>query len=139
MGYAFSRKGAVILAALAATVPSRSMADTQGSPVAVHRKIGSKACELVQRSAFVVGKGFAWVEIEGEKSQVYSPELGPDDYLSASPEISKRAAKDAHKSGFQLKREGSTSDDLPKVIGLLGNITCPDLQTAISEVEQAQA
>jgi protein TonB len=139
MGYAFSRKRAVILAGLlAATVYACSMANAQGSPVVIHRKIGSKACELVQRGALVVGKEFAWIEIEGEKSEIYSPELGPGDYLSASPEISGRAAKDAHKSGFELKREGSIPGDMPTVLGLRGNGTCPDLQNAISEVEQSQ-
>jgi protein TonB len=139
MGFAFSIRRAVILTGLlVATVPSYSVANAQGSPVLIHRKIGSKACELVQRGTLVVGKGFAWIEIEGEKSQVYSPELGPGDYLAASPEISGRAAKDAHKSGFELKRQSSIPGDMPTVLGLLGNGSCPDLQSAISEVEQSQ-
>ena len=140
MGCAFSIKRAVILTGLlVTTVSSYSVANAQGSPVLIHRKIGSKACELVQSGRLVVGKEFAWIEIEGEKSQVYSPELGPRDYLSASPEISGRAAKDAHKSGFELKRESSIPGDMPTVLGLLGNGSCPDLQSAISEVEQSQA
>src|SRR5712672_3342650 len=117
MGYAFSRKRAVILAGLlAVTVHACSMANAQGSPVVIHRKISSKACELVQRGALVVGKEFAWIQIEGEQSQVYSPELGSGDYLSASLEISGRTAKDAHKSGFELKREGSIPGDMPTVL-----------------------
>src|SRR5438552_11825999 len=79
--------------------------------VFVHRRTGSKPCELVQRGSFVTAKEFAWVEIEGEKSETYSPEMGSDDYLSASPPISERAAKDARKSGFELKKE-STADRL---------------------------
>jgi hypothetical protein len=99
MGYVSSRKRAGILAGfLIATVPVCSKADTPGSPVVVHRKVGSEACELVQHGSFILDKEFAWVEIEGEKAPVYSPELGPDDYLSVSSEVSRRTSKDAHKS-----------------------------------------
>lgn len=139
MGPAFSRRRVVTLAGmLAAAAHTCPMANAQRSPVVIHRKIGSEPCELVQRGALVVGKEFAWIEIEGEESQVYSPELGPGDYLSASPGVSGRAAKDAHKSGFELKRESSTPGDMPTVLALLGNGTCPDLQSAISEVGQSQ-
>ncbi len=55
--------------------------------VFVHRRTGSKPCELVQRGSFVTAKEFAWVEIEGENSETYSPEMGSDDYLSASPPV----------------------------------------------------
>jgi hypothetical protein len=48
-------------------------------PVLVHRRIESKPCELVQRGSFLTAKEFSWVEIEGEKTETYSPEMGPDD------------------------------------------------------------
>jgi hypothetical protein len=99
----------------------------------------SKACELVQHGSFVSAKEFAWVEIEGEKSETYSPEMGPSDYWSASPPIFGRAAKDARKSGFELKEESANPADPPLVLALAGDANCPDLQSAISEVEQAQA
>ncbi|PYT85997.1 MAG: hypothetical protein DMG36_26885 [Acidobacteria bacterium] len=107
--------------------------------VFVHRRNGSKPCELVQRGSFVTAKEFAWVEIEGENSETYSPEMGSDDYLSASPPISGRAAKDARKSGFELKKESTIDTDLPKVLALVRDADCPGLPSAISEVEQAQA
>jgi TonB family protein len=139
MGYVSSSKRAGILAGfLIATVPVCSKADTPGSPVVVHRKIGSEACELVQHGSFILDKEFAWVEIEGERAPVYSPELGPDDYLSVSSEVSRRTSKDAHKSGFELKREDSIPGDIPLVRGLRGNANCPDLQSAIAEVEQSR-
>jgi hypothetical protein len=108
MGYVASRKRAGILAGfLIATVPVCSKADTPGSPVVVHRKVGSEACELVQHGSLIFDKEFAWVEIEGEKAPVYSPELGPDDYLSVSSEVSRRTSKDAHKSGLASQVPGS--------------------------------
>jgi TonB family protein len=109
------------------------------APVFVHRRTGSKPCELVQRGSFVTAKEFSWVEIEGEKSETYSPEMGPDDYLSASPPISGRAAKEAHRSGFELKQESTIVTDPPRVLALVKEADCPSLQSAISEVEQARA
>jgi TonB family protein len=107
-------------------------------PVLVHRRVGSKPCELVQRGSLVIAEQYAWVEIEGEKSETYSPELGRDDYLSASSSISGRVAKDVHKSGFGLKAESMIPADLPKVRPFEGDTPCPDLQSAIGEVGQAR-
>lgn len=140
MGYFLSRKRAVTLAGfLTATVPLCSTADAQGSPVVIHRKIGSKACELVQHGALVFGKNFAWIEVEGEKEQLYSPELGHGDYLTASPAISGFTVGDIRKSGFELRRESSIPGDVPMVHSLQGNANCPDLRSAIAEVEQSRA
>jgi TonB family protein len=121
----------------AALFSEGSKANTE-APVLVHRRVGSKTCELVQRGSLVIAKQYAWVEIEGEKSETYSPEMGPGDYLSASSSISGRVANDAHKSGFELKSESKTPDDLPNVRALHGDTSCPDLQSAILEVEQAR-
>ena len=62
-------------------------------PVLVHSRVSLKPCELVQRGSLVIAAEYAWVEIEGEKSEIYSPEMGPGDYLSPSPPISGHAAK----------------------------------------------
>jgi len=132
-------RAGILAGVLASTVPASWKSDTLGSPIVVHRKVGSEACELVQHGAFIPGKGFAWVEIEGENVPVYSPELGPGDYLSASPEVSRRAGKDAHKAGFELKREDSIPGDIPLVRRLQGNANCPDLRSSFAEVEQSRA
>src|SRR4029077_8674524 len=105
----------------------------------VHRRTGSMSCELVQRGSLVTAKEFAWVEIEGEKSEMYSPEMNPGDYLSASAPISGRTTKDARKSGFELKEESAIAADLPRVIALVKDGDCPSLQSVISEIDQAQA
>lgn len=140
MGFAFSPMRAVVLASLLiSTVPACSMAGTQGNPVLIHRKVGSKPCELVQHGSFMLGKDFAWVEIEGEKGQLYSPELGKGDYLTGPPEISALGAKEIHKSGFELRPESPISGDIPLVRSLREKSSCPDLQSAIAEVEQSRA
>ena len=129
---------ALSIGILAAAISEGSKGNTT-FPVFVHRRTGSKPCELVQRGSFVTAKEFAWVEIEGEKSETYSPEMGPGDYLSASPPISGRAARDARKSGFELKEESTIATDTPKVLALVRDADCPELQSAISEIEQARA
>lgn len=123
----------------AATISEGSKANTV-VPVFVHRSVRS-TCELMQRGSLVTAKEYSWVEteIEGEKSETYSPEMGPGDYLSASPPISGRAAKDAHRSGFKLEEESKVAADVPNVRALDGNANCPGLQSAITEVEQARA
>jgi hypothetical protein len=75
----------------------------------------------------------------GEKPELYSPEMGPSDYLSASPPGSRRAAKDAHKSGFELKGESESGADLPRVRALGGVADCPFLQSAMTEIEESRA
>jgi hypothetical protein len=107
-------------------------------PVLVHRGVGAGPCELVQRGSLVIAKQYAWVQIEGEKSETYSPEMGPGDYLSAFTPTSGGVAKEAHKSGFELKSEPQTLADLPKVRALHGDAPCTSLQNAIAEVEQAR-
>jgi hypothetical protein len=52
----------------AALFSEGSKANTE-APVLVHRRVGSKTCELVQRGSLVIAKQYAWVEIEGEKSE----------------------------------------------------------------------
>ena len=98
---------------LAATTSGRSQGDT-GVPVLVHRRNASKSCELVQRGSLVTAKQFAWVEIEGEKSELYSPEMAAGDYLSASPPVSEHSAKGARKSGFDLRADSAAPADPPK-------------------------
>src|SRR5690349_8037513 len=103
---------------LAATISEGSQGNMTVS-VFVHRRVGSKPCELVQKGSLVTAKQFAWVEMEGEKSETYSHEMGPGDYLSTSPPVSERAAKDARKSGFELKAESTIATDAPKVLALV--------------------
>jgi TonB family protein len=120
-----------------ATLSAGSEANTV-VPVFVHSRIGSTHCELVRRGSLVIAKQYAWVEIEGRKSETYSPEMGTGDYLSAAS-ISGRVREGAHKSGFELKSESKIPADLPRVRALGGDTPCLDLQGAITEVEQATA
>jgi TonB family protein len=85
----------------------------------------------------IIAKEYAWVQIEGEKSETYSPEMGPDDYLSASATTSGQVKKETHKSGFELKSEPQIPANLPAVLPLDGS-TCADLQSAITEAERAR-
>jgi TonB family protein len=105
--------------------------------VLVHSRVGAKPCELVQRGSLVIAKQYAWVQIEGQKSETYSPEMGPDDYLSAPASTSGQVKKETHKSGFELKAELEIPAGLPAVRALDGS-ACADLQSAISEVERAR-
>lgn len=129
---------ALSIGVLAGTISEGSQGNTK-VPVLVHRKTDSKPCELVQHGSLVIAKQFSWVELEGEKSEIYSPKMGVGDYLSTPPPVPGRAAKDARKSGFELKGESTTTADAPKVLALVSDADCPDLQGAISEVEQARA
>jgi TonB family protein len=138
----YSGKCAVLLAVsvgFSAQIISEGSKPNAVVPVFVHSRVGSKPCELVQRGSLVTAKEYAWVEIEGEKSETYSPEMGPGDYLSASPPISGRAAKDARKSGFELRPESVIATDLPKVRAFGGDADCQGPQNAILDVEQARA
>jgi len=85
----------------------------------------------------MTGDHFAWLEIEGLKGEIYSPELEPDDYLT---ELSGSAEKAARKSGFEVKKDrAATITDLPTVSPLSSETHCPDLQSASSELEQQRA
>ena len=121
---------AACIAILCAAMPEGSQGNTTIS-VVVHRRTNPKSCELVQRGSFVSATEFAWVETQEEKSETYSPEMGPSDYLSAAPPIFGRAAQDARKSGFELKEESANPIDPPRVLALAADTNCPGLQSAI--------
>ncbi len=87
----------------------------------------------------MTGKDFAWIEIEGVNGEVYSPELGPDDYLISPLSIPGRVSKTARRSGFELKTGSTPIPDLPAVVGLKGETKCPDLRGAIVETERLRA
>jgi hypothetical protein len=59
---------ALSIGVLAAAISEGSQGNTT-VPVFVHRRTSSKHCELVQRGSLVTAKEFAWVVIEGEKSE----------------------------------------------------------------------
>ena len=115
-----------------------SKAATADSPVIVHRRIGLTQCELEQRGSLTVGTDFASLEVEGDKHEIYSPEMGPADWLSVSSPISKPTAKNVRKSGFDLREEPAPSANLPSVRPLDGAAACPDVQSAIAEVGKTQ-
>ncbi len=84
----------------------------------------------------MTGDHFAWIELDGVKGEIYSPELEPGDYLTA---LSGSPEKAARKSGFEVKKDSPSTPDLPAVAALSSEAHCPDLQSAISEVEQHRA
>jgi TonB family protein len=121
---------------LSGLAPQKSpeMSRTQ---VIVHRRIGSTACELVQRGSLMSQKQeFAWIEIDGTNVEIYSPELGHDDYLSPAVSVPGTIAKTARKSGFELKGSSTNMSDVPGVEVLGGGANCPDLPSAIVETEK---
>jgi TonB family protein len=107
-------------------------------PVIIHRRIGSTPCELVQHGSLVTQKQrqFVWIEIEGLNGEIYSPELGPDDYLTPTLSVPGAIAKAARKSGFELKASSTTISDVPGVAALGGGGNCPDVPSAIAETER---
>jgi TonB family protein len=113
-----------------------SLAAREGVPILIHRRIGSMPCELVQRGSLMAEKQFAWIEIEGVNGEVYSPELGPDDYLTPASSIAGSVAKTARRSGFELKSTPPTNPNVPAVEGLNGEAKCPDLAIAVADAEQ---
>lgn len=66
---------------------SGNSAEDTTVPVTIHRRIGALPCELVQEGSIVIGKDFASVKIEGLAGEVYSPELGPRDFIAYHSEI----------------------------------------------------
>ena len=105
-------------------------------PIVIHRRIVTLPCELVQRGSLIAEKQFAWLEIEGVNGAVYSPELGPEDYLTPAPTFSGSAAKAARASGFELKTLPTTNSNIPVVESLNSEVKCPELAAAIADVEQ---
>jgi TonB family protein len=107
-----------------------------GLPIVLHRRIGSMPCELVQRGSLAARRQFAWIEIEGVDGDVYSPELGPDDYLAFARSTAGSAAEAARKSGFKVKTNRAEVSDLPAVEATTRGANCPDVNSAIAETEQ---
>lgn len=68
---------------------------------------------------------FVWIEIEGLNGEIYSPELGPDDYLTPTLSVPGAIAKAARKSGFELKASSTAIPDVPGVAAMGGGANCP--------------
>jgi TonB family protein len=115
---------------------SETSSGNMGVPIVLHRRIGSMPCELVQRASLAARKQFAWIEIEGVDGDVYSPELGPDDYLAFGPSTAASAAEAARKSGFKVKTNRTGVPDLPAVEATTRGANCPDVSSAIAKTEQ---
>src|SRR5271156_3239632 len=125
----------IICFLLAVGFPQASTGKT-GAPIVLHRRIPSTNCDLLQRGSLMTGDHFAWIEPEGTQGQIYSPELEPDDYVTSLSGSSEKAAR---KSGFEVKKNSPSTPDLPAVTALSGEAHCPELQSAISDVEQRRA
>jgi TonB family protein len=104
----------------------------------LHSRVGTASCELVQRATLVITKRYASIQIEGKTSETYSLEMGPDDYLEVLASVSENVTKEARNSGFKLKSESQIPMDLPKLRGIQGDASCPSLQDAVTEVDEAR-
>jgi len=105
---------------------------------ALHSRVGAGTCELTQRVTLVIAKQYAFVQIEGKASETYSLEIGPEDYLEIPASTSEKVTKEARRSGFSVKSEPQLPSDLPNVRALQANASCPSLEDAFTEADQAR-
>lgn len=108
------------------------------SAVMLHRKLESH-CELVQKGTLLSEAGYAFLVLEGVGDQIYSPELGEDDFLAFPAGVPQQLAKLAQKSGFRIKRRSDiTLSDLPKVVASGKASVCPALAEAQGMAERGR-
>lgn len=94
------------------------------------------SCEVVEPGVLVDHSEYVSVVIPGLHEQVYSPELGKEDYLVLSPNVPKKLAKLIRKSGFRVKSSRNETA-LPQPV--TQGTQCPDTQESIQSIAQQRA
>ena len=98
----------------------------------------SSSCEFVQAVDLRDHGKYASVEIPGVANEVYSPELGNDDFLALS-DVSTKVVKTARKSGFRVKLAHDTEDHSPRVLMKSASSQCPNLKDATQTTAQERS
>lgn len=109
--------------------------ENSSSTIALHRRVGT--CELVQKGALVSENSYASVWLEGQPTEIYSPELENDDFIAYPVSTPKALVKLARKSGFRMKSasEGALTE-LPKLLSSPDNSSCPPLDEGVRTAER---
>jgi hypothetical protein len=104
--------------------------------ITLHRRV-KQSCELLQKGTLLFEGQYASVLVEGVAGQIYSPELGRDDFIGYPPGTPQKPVKLAQKSGFRMKSVlDAAVSDAPKVVGLEKASNCPSLEEVLPTAEQ---
>jgi TonB family protein len=114
---------------LAAQQPMLDVIDRY--PVILHEQV-SPSCELVRAVELIEYKQFDALALPGSTQEIYSPEFRQGDFVALPSTVSKKVAKSAKKSGFDLRVESTDAARMSAKVMTNGSF-CPDPQQAITD------
>jgi protein TonB len=108
----------------------------ESSIVIVHRKL-DQHCELLERGTLFSEGRYAWLRIDGVAEDIYSPELGNDDFVAPPAGVPKKLMKLAQKSGFRVKVTSDVNtSEFPRLAARPEHSACPSPVEAIRIIER---
>lgn len=97
----------------------------------------ARSCELLQKGTLLYEQGYIAVRVEGGAQEIYSPELGKDDFIEYPTDTLRNLVKLAQSSGFRVNPlPDAKVKDLPRLIGEERDSSCPTLEAALHTAEQ---
>jgi TonB family protein len=121
---------ALVFFATAPKLRSQVMGNT-GSAIMLRQRV-EQSCELLRRGTLLPEEGYVAVRVDGVPEEIYSPELGKDDFIEVPSGTPVELVKAAKRSGFRMKRvSDSELAGLPKIEGRERDSTCPSLEKGL--------
>ena len=106
------------------------------SIVIVHRTL-DQHCELLERGTLFSRERYAWLRIDGVAEDIYSPELGNDDFVAPPAGAPKELMKRARRSGFRVKVTSDVNtSEFPRLAASPKDSGCPSPGEAIGIIER---
>ena len=102
-------------------------------PVTLHERLND-SCELVRGGTMVRYKDYVAVRLSDAAEQIYSPELGKNDFLAMPQSLAKNEVKAARKSGFDVRLEPGNRTAVPRVVAIRAGGACPILEDSVHEI-----
>lgn len=119
----------VMVAAQQASVPMLDVIDRY--PVILHEQL-SPSCELIRAVELIEYKQFDALALPDSTEEIYSPEFRKGDFVALPSTVSKKVAKSAKKSGFDLRAESTDPTRMSAKV-MTNGTSCPDPQQAITD------
>ena len=97
----------------------------------LHEQLGP-SCELIRPVTLIEYKQYDALELAGETDEIYSPELHKGDFVALPTTVSKKVAKSASKSRFDVRVDSTEASGL-SAKPITNGSSCPDSQHVIAD------
>jgi TonB family protein len=105
-------------------------------PTVLHEHL-SPSCEVIRPAILLEYKTYQAVTLGAPDDEIYSPELGNEDFVEISTAAPKKVAKLAKKSGFRVREQSPEAFDISNA--RTNRNSCPELDVALSTADRQRS